>query len=324
MRTAKFCPLHSISIKMKISKKYFVFGAFIGIGLLIGVVRFLPDGKLHVIFCDVGQGDATLLRMPNQAYMLVDGGPDDKVLGCLGRHLPFYARKLEIVAMTHPQKDHFGGLVSVLKRYQIGYFVTVPLKNSTTSFEQLTKTLETQKIPIKYLSTGNKLKFGNVQMDTIWPEEKWLVESLSLTPNQISQLNIGQNGGQILGFATSKDLNLFSLYLHLKYGQFDLLLTGDGDSPVQSLIWQLGLESRLPQDLEVLKVPHHGSKTGMTDEFINFTRPKLSVIEVGKNNYGHPNPDTVTKLKQWGQVLRTDQGGDIEVIIDGRNWFVKR
>ena len=130
--------------------------------------------------------------------------------------------------------------------------------------------------------------------------------------------------GEVLGVSTDRDLNLFSLYLHLNYGQFDLLLTGDGDSPVQSLIWQLGLETRLPRNLEVLKVPHHGSKTGMTDEFINLLRPKLSVIEVGKNNYGHPNQEIISKLKRWGKVMRSDKEGDIEVVSDGESWFVKR
>ena len=64
------------------------------------------DDKLHVVFCDVGQGDAIFIRTPRQADILIDGGPDDKVLECLSRHMPFWDRSLDLVIMTHPDADH--------------------------------------------------------------------------------------------------------------------------------------------------------------------------------------------------------------------------
>ena len=307
-------------MKIKISAFHFIFGGLIGIGLLYGIIQFWPDGKLHIFFCDVGQGDAIYVRMPSGGDLLVDGGPSNAVLSCLGRHMPFYDRMIDVVVMTHPQKDHLFGLIEVVKRYTVKYFVTVPVANPTETYKDIKKTLETKNIPLKYPTAGTRIDFSRVSVEVVWPQSQWLNQTLSLNNMEVNKMR----QGEVLGVSTDRDLNLFSLYLHLNYGQFDLLLTGDGDSPVQSLIWQLGLETRLPRNLEVLKVPHHGSKTGMTDEFINLLRPKLSVIEVGKNNYGHPNQEIISKLKRWGKVMRSDKEGDIEVVSDGESWFVKR
>ncbi len=104
---------------MKMRVKYFLVGAFIVLGLLIGVLTSLPDGKLHLVFCDVGQGDAIYIKTPKGSDILVDGGPNEKVLDCLGRHLPFYDRDIELVVLTHPHADHFTGLISVLERYSV-------------------------------------------------------------------------------------------------------------------------------------------------------------------------------------------------------------
>jgi len=85
-------------------------------------VAALPDKNLHVVFCDVGQGDAVLVKM-GTSQVLVDGGPDNKVLECLARNMPFYDRRIEVVILTHPQADHMNGLVDVLERYTVLRFI---------------------------------------------------------------------------------------------------------------------------------------------------------------------------------------------------------
>lgn len=302
---------------MGIQGKKFLFGAFLGIGMLLGIIRFLPDGRLHVVFCDVGQGDAIYIRFPNNADMLVDGGPDNKVLTCLGRHMPFYDRTLDLVFMTHPQKDHLQGLIEVLRRYEIKNFLTIPLANTTESYHSLVRLLRTKALSMRYPNTGDRLKVGEADISVLWPEKNWLAEELKINPQLLANKTTGPN---VLGFATDRDLNLFCLYLHLQYGEFDLLLTGDGDQNTQMQMTKLGLDKLLAQATEVLKVPHHGSRTGMTEEFLNRVRPQLSIIEVGKNSYGHPNPGTVKSLESWGKVLRTDTSGDIEIIATKNSW----
>ena len=77
------------------------------------------DKKLHVVICDVGQGDAIFIRTPSGSDILIDGGPDDSVLACLGKHMPFWDRTLEIMILTHPHADHLTGLIDVSKSYSV-------------------------------------------------------------------------------------------------------------------------------------------------------------------------------------------------------------
>ena len=79
----------------------------------------LNDGKFKVVMCDVGQGDAILIRTPKGKTFLFDGGPDKAVLECLSDHMPFWERTIEGVILSHPHADHLNGLIEVLKRYQV-------------------------------------------------------------------------------------------------------------------------------------------------------------------------------------------------------------
>src|SRR5574341_1833681 len=116
---------------------YVISGIATGLVLLFSFIATLPDGKLHLVFCDVGQGDAAYVRFPDGRDMVVDGGPNDKVLGCLGNHMPFWDRHIKIVVMTHPQKDHMQGLISVLDRYRVDYFVRSDVANDTEGYKKL-------------------------------------------------------------------------------------------------------------------------------------------------------------------------------------------
>src|SRR6266496_901047 len=77
------------------------------------------DGKLHLIFCDVGQGDAILIKTPSDKYILIDGGPDRAVVDCLSRHMPFWKRNIDLMLLTHPHADHFFGMFYILERYNV-------------------------------------------------------------------------------------------------------------------------------------------------------------------------------------------------------------
>ena len=125
---------------------------------------------------------------------------------------------------------------------------------------------------------------------------------------------------KILG-ASVGDLNDYSLVFLLRYGSFDAVFTGDADRRVEDNYTGLALPDN---SIEVLKVPHHGSRTGMTQEFIHWLRPKLAVISVGKNSYGHPTREALDLLQSIGSIVkRTDIDGDIEIVSDGRGWNIK-
>jgi len=259
------------------------------------------DKKLHVVFCDVGQGDAIFIRTPNGLDILVDGGPDDSVLACLGKHMPIWDRTIEIMILTHPHADHFTGLFSALKNYKIKSFVSEDLNNKTVGFNSLMDEIRVQKIPVRFVFAGDKfiLKDG-VVLKIVGPAEELLSQ---MSPNGL----IGENGEQA------------SLESILTYGKFSGLLTGDS----QTLELKQALEF-INSNVALLQVPHHGSKTGLNQDILNILSPKIAVISVGKNNkYGHPTSFTLDLLKSKNiKTFRTDQNGDIEIISDGiNNWI---
>jgi len=295
------------------SKKSFITGMLLGIVLLFTYLFTLPDGKLHIVFCDVGQGDAAYIRTPSSHDILIDGGPNDKVLTCLGNHMPFYDRTIDIIVLTHPQKDHLQGLISVIQRYNVKYFVIGPEGNETEGYKLLLENIKKENIPVKNLYQGDEFSLGNVKFSVLWPERNYVASQLS--PQLIDSSYLSQ--GNILGLATATDPNNFSYYLHLQYGTFDTLFTGDGDIKIQPEIIRT---ANLP-DVEVLKFPHHGSKTGISSEFLELIKPEFSVISVGKNSYGHPTNEAIKQLNDRAiEIKRTDLEGDIEVVSNGNTW----
>ena len=299
---------------MHFSPKTIGLSFFIVLGLLVGFVTHLPDNRLHIIVCDVGQGDGMYIRTPDGNDVVIDGGPNSKIVECLGRHMPFWDHTIEMVAMTHPQADHMTGLSMIIDRYSVLYFVTSPVGNTTDGFKQLKQLITDKHIPVKNPYTGTNITFGEAIFKTLWPDKNWLFSTAD------SQL-LTANSSVLGAFTTTQDLNDFSLYFHLQYGDFDALFTGDGDIKMQT---ELMKRITLP-DIEVLKVPHHGSKTGMSGEFLDALKPELALISVGaKNRYGHPTQQALDLLSARGiKTLRTDQRGDIEVVSDGTSWWVK-
>lgn len=298
-------------------KTWIFLSLLISVVLIVNVIRFWPDGKLHLTFCDVGQGDASYIRFPNQQDLLIDGGPDRKVLDCLGQAMPFFDRHIDVVMLTHPQADHLNGLIPILERYGVGYFITSPIGNETEGYKTLLRVLREKKVVVHNLYSGAKIRFGASQADILWPKRQWVADHVDSRTN----LSLRSN---VLGVSTQEDLNHFSLITRISYGSMDALFTGDSDRVVDQ---ELANDySFMPSDgvVEILKVPHHGSKTGMLEDFIAKLHSQLAVISVGaKNRYGHPTQEALNLLSRLGlKVLRTDRNGTVEVVSDGKTWVV--
>lgn len=267
--------------------------------LIIFVFFQFNDSRLHLVVCNVGQGDAIFIRTPRQADILIDGGPDKKVLDCLSRHMPFWDRSLDLVIMTHPDADHSTGLIDVIQRYQVSSFYTEAVPGRTDIYKLLKLVLAEKDLSARYLYSDNILnEDSGFRMKTLWPS----TEAIESTDQNRANLR----------------LNEVSVVELISYGNFRALLTADAGSGVMDRI-----ADEAPS-INILKVPHHGSKTGMSDYFLDQTSPDLAVISVGANNsYGHPNPISLDLLKKQNvKVLRTDQSGDIEIISDGKTWSV--
>ena len=292
-------------------KNLFVVFSLIGALVWLAVFSF-PDNRLHLVFCDVGQGDAVLISKGFE-QILIDGGPNDKVLQCLSNNMPFFDKTIEIVALTHPEADHLTGLISVLDKYRVDWFLAGPVGNESAVYQSLSTKLQGNKaLKIKIFNPyqGEKIKLGEVELDTLWPEETWVRARVNY---ETASVNYGE--GVVLGARTiHTKLNDFSLVFLLGYKDKKVLLMGDADSRVQDKIlqaisnWQLAIEG-----IEILKFPHHGSKTGMTEDFLQQIKPREAVISVGKNSFGHPTAEALDLLSRNGvKVRRTDLEGEIK------------
>ena len=304
----------------KLRVGYVISGIATGLILLFSFIATLPDGKLRIVFCDVGQGDAAYVRFPDGRDMLVDGGPNDKVLTCLGNHMPFWDRKINLVVLTHPQKDHMQGLISVLDRYSVDYFVRSEVGNDTEGYTKLVEVVERKKIAQKFVTTGERISVGSTGLTVLWPSTEQVAKAGDSARRPLAGLQGDALGSGVLGASVVGELNDYSVVLWLRYGDFDAIFTGDADTHIEEKYRGVALADNR---VEVLKVPHHGSKTGMSEAFLDWLHPQLAVISVGKNSYGHPAGETIRQLRQKDvKTLRTDEEGDIEVISDGKGWQI--
>lgn len=283
--------------------------------LILGVVWLavfsVPDDKLHLVACDVGQGDAILAIYKN-IQILTDGGPDNSVLDCLNRHIPFWDREIELIALTHPQKDHYQGLIEVLRRYQVDNFLYHGLDSSNEGYRVLKNEVGSRGIKVIPALTGTTIRLGLISLDVVHPSEDFL-------SRQAVRLSTGQAADAMAVYSSEKDPNNFSIVAKLSFGEFKAVLTGDLSPEVGD---QLAQSSSL-ETVNYLKVPHHGSKNGLTQTLLEKINPKVAVISVGKDNsYGHPNQEIIDMLVSHGvKILRTDQLGDIEIESDGNTWW---
>ena len=279
-------------------RKFLIFGllslCFLAVLTVYQLLKF-SDKALHITFCDVDQGDAIHIRTPNGDDILVDGGPNAKVLDCLSNHMPFWDRQIEAVYMTHPDADHFTGLIGVIKSYKINYFGTSNAPKATGVFEELNRQLEIHQIKKNFVYKGDRVRTKDgFTMTILWPTHEFI--------NNPSQ-----------------DTNDYSLVQKLEYGKFTVLLTGDVPSVYLNSIMP-GLER-----LDVFKPPHHGSKTGVDEFTFQYVVPKYAVISSGrKNKYGHPNKQVIDVLSDNKIPYKnTATDGDIEIVSDGEKWWVK-
>jgi len=261
------------------------------------------DGRLHLIFCDVGQGDAIFIRTPRGKNILIDAGPGDNVLSCLSNHTPFWERKISLAILTHPHNDHFAGFNQVLKRYEVSVFGMEKLENKTQGYKRLVQDINNNNIKINYLFAEDSFKTEDgLKIYIMAPNESFLAKT---SPNNI----IGE----------TKEFS--SLITKISYGSFHVILTGD--SQVEEL--KEAVDSHNLSSVDVLQVPHHGSKTGLNSKILEVIKPKIAVISVGADNrYGHPTFYILNLLKDLSiKTYRTDLEGDVEIVSDRNSWLIQ-
>jgi len=287
-------------------KKVWVF--VVGVLFLLDVFAWqevfaLASGKnLEVYFLNVGQGDSEFIKTPENHQIIIDGGPDSLVLTEISKLMPFWDKTIDLVVLSHPEKDHMQGLLEILKKYKADYILWSGVEKTAPEYNEWINVLERQKkLGAKIIATkfGDIVRLGETEIKTISP-----LENLA---------------GQKLGDSS----NDACVVAKLIFGNNSFLFTGDIPAKTEKELVGIASSQASRNDVlkaDVLKIAHHGSKYSTSEEFLQNVKPKFAVIEVGKNSYGHPTPETLQRLEKFGiQILRTDINGTIEFVSDGEN-----
>jgi competence protein ComEC len=281
-----------------------------------------PNGKLIVYFLDVGQGDSALIIFPRGKTMLVDGGgeirfdrgernPDavdwaktqaegaesrftdrafsigeavvSRFIWSLGR------TRVDYVLATHAHADHIGGLVDVVRNFDVGQAVIGHAPTSDMDFELLRKAIARRRVPLSALKAGERFEIDGVGIDVLWPP-----------PAQGRPVISGNDD---------------SIVLRLVYGSISILLAGDIERNAEESLVASGANLQA----DVLKVPHHGSRTSSTEAFIDAVNPTYAVISVGeRSRFGHPHTTVVERYKAHGvNLLQTGRNGMVTIETEG-------
>ncbi len=269
-------------------------------GLWYGLVS-RSDDMLRVRIMDVGQGDAILVQAPSGARALIDGGagPGTAIDG-LGRALPFWDRRLDIVVLTHADLDHFGGLTEVVKRYDVEQVI----ENGVPSDDALYKAWRQE------LS-----KSGAAEAPTAARGQL-----IDLGGGAVMEV-LGPPSGAIVAPGSADNNN--GIVLRLVYGEVSFLLAADIEEEAELELAASGANLRS----SALKVAHHGSRTSTTSAFLRTVNPAAAVVSVGADNrFGHPHADVIARLDEMpGRELTylTSEHGDVEFTTDGQRLWVK-
>jgi competence protein ComEC len=308
----------AIGSKFKVqSSKLKFFSAFVFL-LLFCLIIFHPfsaptaDGKLHVDFLDVGQGDSIFITFPNGETMLIDGGgkmnfnkiyvknefadepelfePDAQNIGETVVSAFLWEKgfdKVDYILATHADADHIQGLVDVAKNFRVKAALFGRMSSKDENFAELYTILQKRGIEPVKIARGDVLTFGNVKIEVLFP----------LPTDEISDNN-------------------HSVVLRLICGDRKFLLTGDIEKETERELLQN------PEFLQadVIKVAHHGSRTSSTQAFINAAQANVAVIPVGKQSpFGHPHEEVLERWKTSGAlILTTGERGTISISTDGK------
>jgi competence protein ComEC len=268
-------------------------GVALWLGLVPRTVLGSPDGGrgLALHFLDVGQGDGAVLRTPGGRWIVIDAGPAGEH-GDAGRRVvvPFLQRQgvraLAAIVVSHAHADHVGGVPAVLGRFPVGVVLEPGGPVPDPAYAAFLSALDRGGIAWHPARSGERFTLDGVEFTVLHPDAGWA--------------------------GWGEDVNEDSVVLLVRYRDFEALFTGDAGFAAEA-----ALRGKVAS-VDLLKVGHHGSRGSTGDELLDSLRPLAAIISVGRNDYGHPAPETLARLdSRRVPVLRTDREGTVSVATDG-------
>ena len=276
--------------KNKILKKIIILSIFVFLFII-----FIPK-NLKINFVDVGQGDSTFIITPKNKTILIDGGGSNTSSFDVGKNtlLPYILdkgyNKIDLMIISHFDSDHVGGLFTIMEEIKVEKILIAKQEEQSENYKHFLNIVREKKIPVIVGKRGDKINIEkDLYLDILFPESK-----------QIEENKINNN----------------SLVFNLYYGNFSMLFTGDIEEIAEKRIVEITDKNKLKAD--IIKIPHHGSKTSSTEELLENVLPRIALIGVGKDNlFGHPSIETIDKLNEMKiKIYRTDVNGEIMVDIN--------
>jgi competence protein ComEC len=258
--------------------KYIIF--LFSILLFATIFSSMQQKLLKITFCDVGQGDATLISI-GKTQLLIDAGPNSKVLECLEHQMPFLDKRIEFIVLTHMDSDHIGGAPQVLDYYDVDFLIMNPSNKQSSVFNLLELAVSRKLMggtKVVHSFIGQKIRINDGLLATVIAPQL----NFSQVENQFSSTTEAMLSDFKNDFIQEKLAKIaendLSIALIIDFNNVRIFLPGDLESQGELAILKYGLLNRV----DILKAGHHGSKSSSTPGFIGYYNPKLLWLVVVK------------------------------------------
>ena len=288
----------------KLSKKLLII--YISICLITNIARLI-DENMYIHFVDVGQGDCTFIQTRNNKKILIDGGGNEIEEDYVGENilLPYLLNRrskvIDYIFISHFDSDHCQGLLYVMQNIKVKNVIISKQFEYNENYKKFLKIAKQEKINIKIANKGDKIYIEkNLYFEVLWPDA---IEPIS-----------------------DNKMNNNSLVCKMVYKKFSILFTGDIEKIAEEKIIETYKNETNKLKATIIKIPHHGSKTSSTMDFIEKVKPQEALIGVGKKNkFGHPAITTIQTLQNQNiKIYRTDEMGEITIETNGKKYKVTK
>lgn len=276
---------------------------FLSVVLFVNFAKYILNDSIDIVFLDVGQGDSSLITTSKGKRILIDGGGSPakgEYYYDIGSKITMPALlklgvwKIDTIIVSHIHEDHLEGLIKILESFKVEKVILPKTPFASEVSKRFIDLCGEKEVNVYYAKEGDRLFLDKyTKLDFLFPEN-------------------------ILLKGTKSDENNNSLVGKLTYKNFSVLFTGDIEKEAERLLLGKSINA------DVIKIPHHGSKTSSSLDFINEVSPDISIISVGKNSFGHPSEEALKRLEESSKlVFRTDKSGAIAIKSDGNKIYIK-